>query len=146
MARVWSLVGAAVLPEHLIGGNGLSAMARWQQLRAAPLTAWAQAVWARYMTRATSTESGSGYDIGLVTIALVFALSLGWLGGSSLYDWFHFRAPESGDSAAISALIEKIIAEPNQDQRVKADVVDTTKSREGRKDETKNPLGYVVGN
>ena len=98
------------------------------------------------MTRATSTESGSGCAIGLVTTAVVFALSLGWLGGSSLYDWFHFRAPESADRAAISALVEKIIAEPNKNQRVDTETIGLAKSREGRRNEPKNPLSYVIGN
>ena len=93
-----------------------------------------------------STETGSGYVIGLVTIALVFAVSLGWLGGFSLYDWFHCRAPESADKTAISALIERIVAEPNRNQKMEPDIIDATKSREGRRDESKNPVGYVIGN
>jgi hypothetical protein len=130
--------------EHLISGNGLSGRPGWR-LRAAPLIACPQAEWSSYKLRGTSTESGLGYDIGLFAIALVGALSLGWLGGSSLYDWLHFRAPEPTDRAAIIALIEKIVAEPSNNQSAETQPMPRM-SRDGRRNETKNPLGYVIGN
>ena len=107
MRRRPELGWAPAVAEQLIIGNGLSGRARWR-LGAAPLTAWPEPEWSLYKLRDTSTESGPGCDIGLFTIALVGALSLGWLGGSSLYDWLCFKAPDPTDRAAISALIEKI--------------------------------------
>jgi hypothetical protein len=88
----------------------------------------------------------SGLRHWAVTIALVSALSLGWLGGSSFYDWLYFRAPAPIDRVAMSALIEKIVAEPNKNQGVDKETIGVTKSRESGRSETKSPLGYVIGN